>query len=69
MKIEPSGVVFWGTCSIQTEKCQAKPPEGGALTAVWTAPARNQVDVCGACMHEMVRLREWKVTGARVAAP
>ena len=64
MRIEPSGVVMWGCCTISTEKCMAKAPDGGAITAVWGIPGRRQIDVCGACLAEMRRCGEWEIEGA-----
>ncbi len=63
-KIEPSGVILTGVCSVQTDRCTAK--EGGALTAVWGPPGRTQINVCGSCLEEKMRIGEWKVQGARV---
>jgi hypothetical protein len=63
-KIEPSGVVMHGVCSIQTKHCTAK--EGGAITAVWGPPGRTQINVCRACLEEKIRLGEWEVEGARL---
>ncbi len=64
MKVEPSGVVMWGTCSIQTEKCTANTETGAPITAVWEVPARRQVDVCRACLAEQQETKEWQVVGA-----
>jgi hypothetical protein len=63
MKVEPSGVIFSGVCQIRT--CAAKQPK--PITAVWVPPGRTQVDICGACLDEKIRLGEWKIEGARVA--
>lgn len=63
MKIEPSGVFFTGVCQIQTPVCRARQP--AALTAVWGTP-RVQIDVCGACLDEMIRRGEWQKPGARI---
>ena len=63
-KIEPSGVVLVGVCSVQTERCtaqQAKP-----ITAVWGPPGRTQINVCHSCLEEKMRLGEWDVEGARI---
>jgi hypothetical protein len=64
MKVEPSGVIMTGVCKVQTPVCQAKEP--APITAVWTLPARNQVDVCRACLEECVRNGEWEIPGARI---
>lgn len=69
MKVDPSGVVMWGCCTINTEKCLAHPPEGGAITAVWGIPGRVQIDVCGACLAEMRRRGDWEIEGARTLRP
>jgi hypothetical protein len=69
MKIEASGVVFTGVCSVQTAECSAKTPPGGPLTAMWTAEGgRRQIDVCGDCMRVMTKSGQWHVIGARVMA-
>lgn len=62
--IEPSGVIFTGVCSVQTERCTAI--EVAPVTAVWGPPGRTQINVCGACLEEMMRRGEWEVEGARV---
>lgn len=64
MKIEPSGVVMMGHCTVQTEGCTAK--ELSAITAVWATPGRKQIDVCRECLEEMIRRGDWEVAGARV---
>jgi hypothetical protein len=63
MQIEPTGVFFEGRCTIRSELCRAQ--EWGSLTAVFTTPHREQVDVCGACLQEMVRGGEWEIPGTR----
>lgn len=63
MKVEPSGVVMMGQCTIQTEVCTAR--EVAAITAVWSTPGRTQINVCRACLDEMIRRGEWEVEGAR----
>ncbi|HWX40793.1 MAG TPA: hypothetical protein VN345_06545 [Blastocatellia bacterium] len=64
MKIEPSGVVFVGVCDVQTEKCIAR--VASPITAVWTSPARVQVNVCRPCLEEQVRAGEWEIRGAKI---
>ena len=64
IRIEPTGVLFVGICDIQTEKCTAR--TAGPITAVWSVPAREQVNVCRSCLDEMVRRGEWQVEGARL---
>ncbi len=64
MKVEPSGVVMFGSCSVQTDKCVAREP--APITAVWSQPGRQQIDVCGACLEEQMRTDAWTVEGARV---
>ena len=59
MKIEPSGVVMKGLCMIQSAKCKAK-DQPGPLTAVWGSPGRRQLDVCGACLAEMIATGQWE---------
>jgi hypothetical protein len=63
MLVEPSGVVFSGVCAVQTERCVAR--EWGALTAVWGPPGETQINVCGACLDELVRRGDWQIEGAR----
>ncbi|MEA5618962.1 hypothetical protein VB711_14090 [Cronbergia sp. UHCC 0137] len=63
--VEPSGVILKDICDIQTEKCVAK-DSPAAITAVWYSPGRKQVNVCRACLDEMVRRGEWEVKGARL---
>lgn len=63
--VEPSGVIFVGECSIQTEVCIAKTPK--PITAVWGPPhQRTQINICRACLDEKIRTGEWYVEGARV---
>jgi hypothetical protein len=64
MKVEPSGVVMKGECSIKTKVCTAKTP--GPITAVWASPGRTQINVCRACLEEKMRAGEWEVEGAKV---
>lgn len=64
MKVEPSGVVFSGSCGVQTVRCMTA--EWGALTAVWGPPGQTQINVCGACLDEKVRAGEWMIEGARL---
>lgn len=63
--IEPSGVIMKGICSLQTDKCVAN-QSPAAITAVWGPPGRTQVDVCAACLQEMIRTGEWEIQGARI---
>jgi len=66
VKVEPSGVVMTGTCSVRTERCVARSP--APITAVWTLPGKTQINVCSACLDEQVRTGEWIVEGARPSA-
>lgn len=66
MKVQPTGVIFVAECEIQSDRCTARDPS--PITAVWTSPGREQVNVCRACFEEMVRGGEWEVAGARVSA-
>ncbi len=63
MRIEPSGVVLIDECEIRTSKCQALTPK--PITAVWSSPGRRQINVCGACLNEKIRIGEWDVEGAK----
>lgn len=64
MKVEPSGVVFVGSCDIQSERCLAK--TSGSVSAIWTPPGRTQVNVCHACLDEQIRQAKWEIAGARI---
>lgn len=64
MKVEPSGVVMLGECEIRTPFCTALTP--APITAVWGVPARRQINTCGRCLEEMVRLGEWEIWGAKI---
>jgi hypothetical protein len=67
-KIETTGIVFRGECSIRTGQCTAL--NGGAITAVWEMPSRRQINVCSSCLTEMVREGKWEtpVAGFRSRA-
>lgn len=62
--VEPSGVVMMGICSVQTPYCIARNP--APITAVWGVPGRIQIDVCRACLEEMIRDGQWRVQGAKI---
>ena len=64
MRVEPSGVVMMGECSIKTDVCVAKTVS--PITAVWSPPGRTQINVCRACLDEKIRTGDWEVEGARV---
>jgi hypothetical protein len=64
MNVEPSGVILFDVCIIQTERCVGKNP--APVTAVWTSPGRTQVNVCRPCLEEKIRAGEWEIQGARV---
>lgn len=64
MKVEPSGVVFVGSCDIQSKRCLAK--VSGPVTAIWAPPGRSQVNVCHTCLDEQFRSSEWEIAGARI---
>jgi hypothetical protein len=64
MKVEPSGVIMTGVCEVQTPVCQAREPS--PITAVWSVPARNQINVCRACLEQCVRDGAWEIPGARI---
>lgn len=64
MRVEPTGVVFIGECEVQSPRCVALTPE--PITAVWTPSQRRQVNVCRACLDEMVRAGQWEVASARL---
>lgn len=48
-KVEPSGVIMKGVCSIQTPRCTAKTE--GAITAVWGRPDRRR-SMCAGCVSK-----------------
>ena len=53
IKIEPTGVVMIGICSVKTAKCVARTtPE--PITAVYQLPEQIQINVCGACLAEKI---------------
>ncbi len=60
VEVEPSYVVMWGICDVQTHVCSAK--DGEAVTAVWTSPGRKQVNVCNECYEKKKESGEWIVT-------
>ncbi len=60
VRVEPSHVVMWGICEVRTDACSAK--DGGAVTAVWTFPGRNQANVCNECYEKKKESGEWVVT-------
>jgi hypothetical protein len=64
-EVEASGVVMTGECTVRTAKCQAM--KVAPITAVWTLPGRIQIDVCGACLHEKLRVGDWHMEGTRRA--
>ena len=66
MKVEATGIVMMGVCAVETERCVAKAPS--PITAVWTMPGRNQINVCRACLDEQLRHGRWVIEGARSVA-
>ena len=64
MKVEPSGVIFVGSCHVQSKRCLAK--VSGPVTAIWAQPGRTQVNVCHACLDEQLRSAEWEIPGTRI---
>ena len=64
MKVENTGVIFTGECTVKTEYCTAR--VSGVVSAVFTSPARLQVNVCGACFEEMLLSGAWIVPSARI---
>lgn len=65
MDIETSGVVMHGECDVHGERCTAK-EKSSPITAVWTLPGRNQINVCHNCLTDQVKKGEWKIAGSRV---
>ena len=59
MKIDASGVVMMGICSVQSERCTAK-DKPSVVTAVWSSPGRRQIDVCAQCLVEMIQGGKWE---------
>jgi hypothetical protein len=53
-----------GVCEVQTPVCQAREP--APITAVWLVPARDQINVCRACLEQRVRDGVWEIPGARI---
>jgi len=66
MKVEPTGTVMMGECSIKTARCVARKP--APITAVWVVPGGQQIDVCSACLDEQLRTGVWTIEGARPSA-
>lgn len=64
MKVETTGVILMDVCGVQTDRCVAK--SIAPVTAVWTLPARVQVNVCRPCLEEQLRSAEWQLLEARV---
>lgn len=64
MQVETSGVIMYGICLVQTDKCIAK--EIAPITAVWVPPGRQQINICKVCLDEKIRLGEWIIEGAKV---
>ena len=65
MKVEASSVVMAGQCEIRSAKCTAA-DHPGPITAVWELPGRRQINVCRACLEEMVRIGEWQISGSKI---
>lgn len=65
IQVEPSGVVMLSECAVRTPLCTALAP--APITAVWALPGRVQINVCRACLEEMVREAQWAISGARVS--
>ena len=66
LEVEASGVVMTGECTVRMANCQAM--EAAPITAVWTLPGRVQINICGACLHEKLRVGDWHMEGTRRAA-
>jgi hypothetical protein len=66
--IEPSEVILKGICSLQTDKCVAN-QNPTTITAVWAPPGRTQVNVCVACLQEMIRTGEWEIQPQKTRKP
>ena len=65
MRIRTTGVVFIGECELQFENiCTAQVPK--PITAVFVSQETKQVNVCRACLEEMVRSGQWEISGARI---
>ena len=54
-----------GECTVRTSFCTALNP--APITAVWALPGRVQINVCRACLEEMLRQGQWSISGARVS--
>lgn len=64
MRVEPTGVIMMDVCGIQTDRCVAK--KAAPVTAVWTLPARVQVNVCRPCLEEQIRSGEWQLQDVKL---
>ena len=65
MRVESTGIVMFGVCDVQVDRCVAKVPS--PITAVWTTPGRNQINVCKACLDDQLRSGAWAIKGAPAA--
>ncbi len=60
MNVQASGMVFVGTCSVQTPVCTAKTP--APITAVYQVETRKQINVCRACFKRLVDEGGWNTS-------
>ena len=64
MIVRPTGVTMIAECELQLGVCVAREPR--PITAVFPENEGRQVNVCRACLEQMVRSGDWEVPGARV---
>lgn len=65
MRVEPTGIVVFGVCDVQIGRRVAKVLS--PITAVWTTPGGNQINVCKSCLDDQLRSGAWAIEGARAA--
>jgi len=65
-EIRTTGVFVVGECNVQLPGCQALEP--APITVIKLQPSGRQVNVCSACLQEMLDRQEWHLAGARFSA-
>ena len=64
-KIETTGFIVMGICSIQTKYCVAS-ETSAPLTVVKESPQGIQYNVCARCLQELIMTGEWNMPGAKI---
>ena len=65
-EIRATGVYVVGECDLQLPGCKAV--NAAPVTVVKAQPSGKQVNVCSACLQEMLNRQEWHLTGAGFSA-